>query len=78
MFQALKDHDDKAADELQKQVDVIRSVNKLATMPAVLKRALELAGIAEAGPARKPGQEPNSTLDTQIMDMLRYYSLVQE
>lgn len=78
LFQALKTHDDKAADELQKQVDVIRSVNKLATMPAVLKRALELAGIAEAGPARKPGQETNSGLDAQIMDMLRYYQLVQE
>lgn len=76
MFTALERHDDQTADQLQEEVNYIRSVNKKATMPVVLKRCLELANIAEAGPARLPVSECNSELDEEIKEMLKHYKLV--
>ena len=76
MFKALVEKRDEEADKLQEEVNVIRSVNKLATMPSVLKRALELGNIAEAGPARKPVFETTPELDEKIKEMLRHYGLI--
>lgn len=76
MFAALERHDDEKANELQEKVNYIRSVNKKATMPVVLKRSLELANIAEAGPSRLPVSECSSELDEEIVEMLRYYKLI--
>lgn len=76
MFKALVEKRDEEADKLQEEVNVIRSVNKLATMPSVLKRALELGNIAEAGPARKPVFETTPELDEKIKEMLKHYGLI--
>ena len=51
---ALRNGETEKAEELQKDIDVLRGVLKLGTVPVVMKRAAELAGIAEIGPARKP------------------------
>ena len=50
---ALRNGETEKAEELQKDIDVLRGVLKLGTVPVVMKRAAELAGIAEIGPARK-------------------------
>ena len=39
MFKALAEKRDEEADKLQEEVNVIRDVNRLATMPSILKRA---------------------------------------
>lgn len=76
MFTALENHDEEKADQLQEEVNYIRTVNKKATMPVVLKRALELGGIAEAGPARLPVSECSPELDEEIREMLKHYKLI--
>lgn len=76
MFKALMEKRDEEADKLQEEVNVIRDVNRLATMPSVLKRALELGNIAEAGPARKPVFETTPELDEKIKEMLKHYGLI--
>ena len=41
----------------------------------IMKRAVELAKIAEVGPARKPVQELSKEDDAKILEMLKYYHL---
>lgn len=72
---ALRNNDTETAEKLQKDIDVLRGVLKLGTVPSVMKRATELAGIAEIGPARKPVQELTQEDDEKIKEMLRYYNL---
>ena len=40
-----------------------------------MKRATELSGIAEIGPARMPVQELSAADDEKIKEMLKYYGL---
>lgn len=54
---------------------MLRAALKLGTVPSVLKRAVELAGIAEVGPARKPVVECSAAADEKIIEMLKYYHL---
>lgn len=72
---ALRANDLKTAEKLQKDIDVLRGVLSLGTVPSVMKRATELAGIAEIGPARKPVQELSAEDDEKIKEMLKYYNL---
>ena len=72
---ALKVGNDQEAEKLQKSIDVLRSALKLGTVPAVLKRSVELANIANAGPARKPVRETTTQVDQEIIKMLKYYDL---
>lgn len=72
---ALCNNDTETAEKLQKDIDVLRGVLKLGTVPSVMKRATELAGIAEIGPARKPVQELTQEDDEKIKEMLNYYNL---
>lgn len=72
---ALCNNDTETAEKLQKDIDVLRGVLKLGTVPSVMKRATELAGIAEIGPARKPVQELTDEDDEKIKEMLKYYNL---
>ena len=62
--------------ELQKDIDVLRNVLKLGTVPSVIKRSIELAGIADVGPARKPVQELSAESEEKIKEMLKYYKLL--
>lgn len=63
------------AQKLQQDIEELRKVLPLGTVPSILKRAVEMAGIAEVGPARKPVQEPSEQVENQIRDMLAYYHL---
>lgn len=73
--QALRDGSHEKAEKLQKDIDVLRGVLKLGPVPSVMKRAVELAGIAEVGPARRPVQELSPEDDEKIREMLKYYHL---
>lgn len=77
LFKSLHEGNDEEASKYQEEVNYIRSVNKKATMPVVLKRSLELGGIAEAGPARKPAKESTPELDEEIKEMLKHYGLLK-
>ncbi len=72
---ALNEQRQEKAQELQESISVLRAALKLGTVPAVLKRALELAQIAEVGPARKPVAETTPQVDDQIIAMLKFYHL---
>lgn len=72
---ALRAGEREKAAKLQADIDVLRAALKLGTVPSVLKRAVELAGIAEVGPARKPVVECSSATDEKIIEMLKYYHL---
>lgn len=71
--QALRTQDKTTAHRLQADIDVIRSVLGLGTVPSVMKRAVELANIATVGPARKPVQALNEESDCKILEALAYY-----
>ena len=73
---ALRKGETEKAEELQKDIDVLRGVLKLGTVPVVMKRAAELAGIAEIGPARKPVLECSAQDDEKIKEMLQHYHLI--
>lgn len=72
---ALREGNKEKAEQLQKDIDVLRGVLKLGTVPSVMKRATELAGIGEIGPARKPVHELSKEDDEKIINMLKYYHL---
>lgn len=73
---ALRENNTIEAEKLQKDIDVLRNVLKLGTVPGVMKRAVELSGIAKAGPARKPVRKLTKADDREIKDMLAYYKLL--
>lgn len=72
---ALRDGEKEKAAKLQEDIEVLRNVLKLGTVPSVIKRAVELAGIAPAGPARKPVTDTTPETDEKIREMLKYYHL---
>lgn len=72
---ALKTNAIDEAKKLQADIDVLRDVLKLGTVPSIMKRSVELAKIAEVGPARKPVREVNQKADEKIKEMLNYYKL---
>lgn len=63
------------AEKLQLEIEELRKVLPLGTVPSILKRSIELAGIAEVGPARQPVKEPESEADEKIKLMLSHYNL---
>lgn len=77
LYNALEAKDEETAEKLQKDIDVLRGVLPFGTVPSVMKRAVELAGIAEVGPARKPVRELSEEVDEKIKEMLRYYDLIK-
>lgn len=72
---ALRAGESEKAEKLQKDIDVLRGVLKLGTVPSAMKRSVELAGIAEVGSARMPVQELSKEDDEKIIEMLKYYGL---
>lgn len=73
--QALRNGEEEKAEKLQKDIDVLRSVLPFGTVPAVLKRSVELANIAPVGPARRPVLECDEETERKIIEMLQYYHL---
>ena len=75
LWKALQETDSATAEKLQKDIDVLRGILKLGTVPSMLKRSVELSSIAPVGPARKPVFDSTPSQDEQIQDMLAYYNL---
>lgn len=63
-----------AAEQAQKDIDVLRGVLKLGTVPSVMKRAVTLLGI-NVGDARYPVSKLPAEADEQIKTALAYYKL---
>lgn len=63
-----------AAEQAQKDIDVLRGVLKLGTVPSVMKRAVTLLGI-NVGDARYPVSKLPVEADEQIKAALAYYKL---
>jgi len=62
------------AEKLQRDVDVIRNVFKLATVPSIVKRCVSLRGVG-VGEARYPVLSIGGQFDDQITKMLQFYGL---
>lgn len=73
---ALRAGDTEMATKLQEDLNPLRNVMHKAPVPAVLKRAVTLAGIANVGNARKPEVAPDDALDKEITQMLKHYKLI--
>ncbi len=77
LFKALKSCDYQTAESLQNEVKLFSTFNKNGTLPSILKRCVELAGIAPVGPARHPVLEPDENMDVKIKDVLNHYGLLK-
>lgn len=73
---AFNNNDLELAQKLQEDVDVLRGVLPLGTVPSIMKRSVELAGIAKVGPARRPVSSTTVEVDDKIKKMLAFYNLV--
>ena len=74
--QAIRGNNWESAEKLQNDIEELRGALKLGTVPSILKRAIELAAIAEVGPARRPVKETTASDDRKILSMLKYYNLI--
>lgn len=63
-----------AAEQAQKDIDVLRGVLKLGTVPSVMKRTVTLLGI-NVGDARYPVSKLPAEADEKIKEALAYYNL---
>lgn len=63
-----------AAEQAQKDIDVLRGVLKLGTVPSVMKRAVTLLGI-DVGNARYPVSKLPAEADEKIKEALAFYNL---
>lgn len=63
-----------AAEQAQKDIDVLRGVLKLGTVPSVMKRAVTLLGI-DVGDARYPVSKLPAEADEKIKEALAFYNL---
>ncbi|MEG0330281.1 MAG: 4-hydroxy-tetrahydrodipicolinate synthase [Longicatena sp.] len=62
------------AQHLQDDMELFRSVNKMGSVPSIMKKALEIMGIS-VGCARLPVSEPDENIINEIKKMLLYYHL---
>ncbi|MNC69486.1 dihydrodipicolinate synthase [compost metagenome] len=63
-----------AAEKAQGEIENLRAVLKLGTIPSVLKKSVELSGVP-VGPARTPVAELDEEAVDKIREMLKYYNL---
>ncbi len=62
------------AEKAQQDIEVLRAVLKLGTVPSILKKAMEMIGIP-VGPARLPVTEVKEETVKKIQEMLDYYKV---
>ncbi|EIW19327.1 MULTISPECIES: 4-hydroxy-tetrahydrodipicolinate synthase [Pelosinus] len=62
------------AEKAQQDIEVLRAVLKLGTVPSILKKAMEMIGIP-VGPARLPVTEVKEETVKKIREMLDYYKV---
>lgn len=61
------------AEKAQQEIEVLRAVLKLGTVPSILKKAVEMSGIS-VGPARLPVTQPKEEVIEKIQKTLDYYN----
>ncbi len=72
IYQNWINNERQAAKKAQNSIEELRRVLKLGTTPAVLKKAMELAGIS-VGPARLPVLEPSEETTREIASVVNAY-----
>lgn len=70
---ALRTGDRERAVKLQEAIEPLRAVLPLGTVPSVLKKAVELNGTCQAGPARWPVQELDREAVRRVQTMVEGY-----
>lgn len=75
LHHALQSNQKEEAAELQEKIEHLDRVLNFGTVPSILKRSIELAGIAEVGSARLPVNEPNKEVEKEIFQMLHQVNL---
>ena len=77
LFDAAAAHDEAKAAELQADLEALRDVLHLGTVPTMIKRAIELSGIP-VGPARFPAGESTPEKDVKVREMLDHYGIAHD
>ncbi len=62
------------AEKAQQEIEILRTVLKLGTVPSILKKAVQMSGIP-VGPARLPVAQPKQEVVKKIQEMLDCYNL---
>lgn len=75
VIEAFKAGDIAKAEQLQKDIDVLRGVLKLGSVPSVVKRCTTLLGV-NVGEARLPVSALGNSVDEQLKEALAFYNLV--
>lgn len=75
LYQNFKAGNLDVAETMQKDIDVIRGVFKLASVPAIVKRCVTKLGI-NVGEARYPVASVGSQFDQEITEMLKFYKIM--
>ncbi len=73
IYNNFKKGDLEKAQHYQLELEELRSVTKLGTVPAILKKAVAMSGIP-VGPARFPALNPSDDIVEKIAAMLKYYN----
>lgn len=71
----LNNHDEEKIVRYQTDIEALRAVLRLGTVPSIIKRSVELTGIADVGPARLPVLERAEENDDEIKKMLAQVGL---
>ena len=77
LWKALEAGDEAEATRLQAEIEPIRDVLHLGSVPQALKRSLELAGYP-VGPARFPVTEVAEGVDEKVVAMLDHYGIAHQ
>lgn len=74
LYRAFQNNELEKATRMQADVDEIRAVGKLATVPSMIKRCVSLRG-NDVGEARYPVAPVGSKFDSEIKAMLKFYNV---
>lgn len=77
-YELLQNKNEEEITQYQEDIEHLRAALKLGTVPSIIKRSVELAGIADVGPARRPVLEVSEENDVQINEMLRKVGLLDD
>ena len=77
-YELLNDNNVEKIAQYQEDIEYLRAVLKFGTVPSIIKRSVELAGIADVGPARRPVLEITKEGDNEIKKMLNQVGLLNE
>lgn len=72
LYQQWQNNDIAAAEKTQLEIEELRRVLKLGTVPSILKEAMNQAGL-EVGPTRYPTLMPKAAAQKEVFIMLKHY-----